>query len=209
VADYTGLGIMDWQGTKAYRNLMKIEEPYQYRDRLTMPKFIINATGDQFFLPDSSQFYFKDLLGTKYLRYVPNADHSLKESDAFETLIACYNAVLTKAALPRFTWKTGEDAIRVRATDAPTTVKVWQATNPNARDFRLMTIGKAWTSSDLTPEGEGKYVAHLEKPEKGWRAYVVELTYDRKDSPTPFKFTTDVKVVPDVLPFKFVPKHRN
>ena len=69
---------MEWNGTPEYQALMKIEEPYQYRHRLTMPKFIVNAAGDQFFLPDSSQFYFNDLPGVKYLRYVPNADHSLE-----------------------------------------------------------------------------------------------------------------------------------
>ena len=52
--------------------LLKIEDPYEYRDRLTMPKYLVNATGDQFFLPDSSQFYFDELKGEKYLRYVPN-----------------------------------------------------------------------------------------------------------------------------------------
>lgn len=207
VGDYTAMGIMDWQGTKEYHNLMKIEEPYEYRDRLTMPKFIINATGDQFFLPDSSQFYFKDLPGTKYLRYVPNGDHSLKNTDALETLVACYNAVLTKAPLPRFTWTSpGEGSLRVNATDRPAAVKVWQATNPNARDFRLETIGRAWTSTDLAPEPDGSYLANVSKPEKGWTAFVVELTYNSENSPAPFKFTTEVKVVPDMLPFKFKPK---
>ena len=45
---------MEWNGTPEYRALMKIVEPYEYRQRLRMPKFIINASGDQFFLPDSS-----------------------------------------------------------------------------------------------------------------------------------------------------------
>src|SRR5207247_7984522 len=71
INDYTELKLMDWMGTKEHRALMQIEEPYEYRDRLTLPKFIINACGDQFFLPDSSQFYFDDLPGVKYLRYVP------------------------------------------------------------------------------------------------------------------------------------------
>ena len=87
VRDYEELGIMEWEGTKEYAALMKIEEPYEYRDRLTLPKLLINATGDQFFLPDSSRFYFDDLPGTKFLRYVPNADHSLKDTDAVETLL--------------------------------------------------------------------------------------------------------------------------
>ena len=63
VDDYVEHGIMNWMGTPQFRALMKIEEPYEYRDRLTMPKFIVNAAGDNFFLPDSSQFYFDDLKG--------------------------------------------------------------------------------------------------------------------------------------------------
>ena len=82
VKDYEDLGIMKWTGTPEYDALMKIEEPYEYRDRLTMPKFIVNAAGDQYFLPDSSRFYFDDLKGEKYIRYVQNTDHSLQNSDA-------------------------------------------------------------------------------------------------------------------------------
>ncbi len=39
------------------KKLYEIEDPYAYRERLTMPKFIVNAAGDEFFLPDSSQFF--------------------------------------------------------------------------------------------------------------------------------------------------------
>src|SRR6266498_2231079 len=108
VGDYTRMRIMDWTETPEYRALRKIEDPYEYRQRLTMPKFIINAAGDQFFLPDSSQFYFNDLPGVKYLRYVPNADHSLRGSDAYQTLHACYDAVLYNHRLPQFTWSHGK-----------------------------------------------------------------------------------------------------
>jgi PhoPQ-activated pathogenicity-related protein len=207
VHDYEEMGIMDWQGTKEYERLMKIEEPFEYRDRLTMPKFIVNATGDQFFLPDSSQFYFDQLPGVKYLRYVPNADHSLKDTDALETLAACLHAVLNRTPLPRFSWTVESDgAIRVKTVDRPAAVKLWQATNPNARDFRVDTIGKVWTSTDLADPGDGVYVGRVPKPDKGWTAFLVELTYPREGSPAPFKFTTQVKVVPDILPFRFQPK---
>ena len=50
-----------------------------------MPKYIINGSGDQFFCPDSSQFYFNDLKGEKHLRYVPNVDHSV--DDDFDAVI--------------------------------------------------------------------------------------------------------------------------
>lgn len=201
VKDYEERGLMDYNGQPRYRELMRMVEPFSYRDRLTMPKLLINSAGDQFFLPDSSQFYFDDLKGEKYLRYVPNTDHSLRNSDARESLIAYYDAVLRGVVRPKLSWKFEKDGtIRVTARDKPAEVKLWQATNPDARDFRLEKIGKAYQSSLLTDEGSGTYVAKMSKPEKGYTAYFVELTFP-SGGKYPFKFTTPVRIEPDVLPF--------
>jgi PhoPQ-activated pathogenicity-related protein len=206
VKDYEDMEIMRWQNTPEYSALMKIEDPYEYRDRLTLPKLIVNAAGDQFFLPDSSQFYFDDLKGEKYLRYVPNTDHSLRNSDARETLLAYYSAILENKPRPRFSWSFKKDgSIEVKTADQPAEIKLWQASNPEKRDFRLMTIGPAYTSTPLTSSGNGVYVARVSKPEKGWTAFFVELTYPAGGK-YPLKFTTGVRVVPDVLPFP-PPKH--
>jgi PhoPQ-activated pathogenicity-related protein len=199
VGNYVQHGIMDWMKTPQMEALCRIEEPYSYRDRLRMPKLLLNACGDQFFLPDSSQFYFDDLPGTKYLRYVPNADHSLKGSDAYETLLAWHQATLSGAALPEFRWKHRGGEVEVISKTRPVEVKLWQATNPAARDFRLETLGPVWTSSVLTDGGNGTYTGMVSKPEKGWTAYMVEMTYD-VGAATRLKLTTDVKVIPDVLP---------
>ena len=134
VKDYEDLEIMKWSGTPEFKALMKIEEPYEYRDRLTMPKYIVNAAGDQYFLPDSSRFYYDDLKGEKYLRYVPNTDHSLRNSDARDGLIAFYDAFLKKEARPKFFWKFEDDgSIKVTTVTKPKEVKLWQATNPEKR----------------------------------------------------------------------------
>ncbi len=205
VQDYTRFDIMDWTGTPQYHNLMKIEEPFEYRSRLTMPKFIINAAGDQFFLPDSSQFYFGELPGVKYLRYVPNADHSLRGSDAYETLLACYHAVLNHVPLPQFSWALQPDgSLRVATKSKPSVVKLWQATNSEARDFRLETFGPRYQATALTDAGSGIYQAKVLPPAKGWTAFFIELTYP-SGCQAPFKFTTQVYVVPDTLPYHFVP----
>jgi PhoPQ-activated pathogenicity-related protein len=206
VKDYTNMKLMDWIGHSEHRALLEIEDPYEYRERLTMPKFLINACGDQFFVLDSSQFYFNDLPGTKYLRYVPNADHSLRGSDAFETVMTCYSAVLTGAKLPEFSWTLEKDgSIRVTTKDKPGAVKLWQASNPNTRDFRLETIGATWTSTPLKGDEKAVYVGKIETPEKGWSAFMVELTYPNKNAP-PFKFTTNVRVLPETMPFKLESK---
>jgi PhoPQ-activated pathogenicity-related protein len=194
-------------GTKEFEKLLEIEEPYNYRDRLTMPKFLIQGAGDQFFLPDSSRFYFDDLKGEKYLRYVPNADHSLRGSDARDSMTAFYESFLKGTPRPKFSWtfeKNGD--IRVTSKDKPSAVKLWQATNPEKRDFRIETLGPKFTGSDLQDQGGGVWVAKVGAPEKGWTAYLVELTFP-SGGKYPFKFTTAVRVNPDTEPFPaYVPK---
>ena len=98
VGDYYRQHIMQQTTNPRMKLLYDIEDPYSYRDRLTMPKYIVNASGDQYFCPDSSQFYFDALPGEKYLRYVPNVAHNLKGSDARESVAAFYYTVITGAA---------------------------------------------------------------------------------------------------------------
>ena len=164
---------------------------------------MINASGDQFFLPDGSQFYYADLPEEKHLRYVPNVKHNQEGGDAVDSMIAFHQAIVSGKPRPRFTWKKEKDgSIVVNAVDRPTEVNVWQATNPNARDFRVDTIGKAYVSSPLKESGAGVYSAKVKKPLKGYTAFFVELTYPGPGK-YPFKFTTEVSVVPDVLPFRW------
>jgi len=199
IHDYVEMNPMPVSKTKEYEALMKIDDPYFYRDRLTMPKLLINSTGDQYFLPDSSRFYFDDLKGEKYLRYVPNTKHNLN-ADARTTLLAYYDAVLRGQPRPRFSWKFEKNGdIRVTVEDQPTEVKLWQATNPEKRDFRLDTLGPAYKDQVLTANGK-TYIGHVEKPAKGWTAYMVELTYAGSGK-YPLKFTTAVRVTPDTLPY--------
>ncbi len=199
IGDYINLHA--WSGTPQYTQLMKIEDPYAYRDRLKMPKLIMNSTGDQYFLPDSSQFYFDDLSGEKYLRYVPNTKHDLRNSDVRDTLYAFFEAVTLGKARPRFSWKFEKDgSIIVQTQDQPTEVKLWQATNAKARDFRLDTIGAAYKSSPLAAAKAGIYRAQVAPPAEGFTAYFVELTF-ASSGKYPLKFTTGVRVTPDRLPF--------
>jgi PhoPQ-activated pathogenicity-related protein len=73
-------------------------------------------------------------------------------------------------------------------------VLLWQASNPSARDFRLETLGPAWTSAPLTG-ANGIYTAILPPPVQGYSAFFIEL-----DFPGGLVFTTEVVVTPDSLP---------
>jgi PhoPQ-activated pathogenicity-related protein len=184
--------------------LQEIEDPYQYRDRLALPTYQMCATGDQFFLPDSPRFYFSAMPGEKYLRFVPNVDHSMESPDAAANLIAWVRAVTRNDPRPRFSWRADRQAgtLTVRVVDTPAQVMLWQASNPKARDFRLEAIGPAWTSTPLTST-DGIYRAAV-STDQGWTAFFIELTYP---GDTPLVFTTEVIVTPDVYPFD-LPKRK-
>ena len=199
VRDYTNMNVFDRLDTDAGRDLARIVDPFTYRDRLTMPKLIINSTGDQFFLPDGVKFYFDYLPGVNRIVYVPNTDHGLgfdsSNLDALGPLIAFVGTLLpgSENSIPDFSWSFEDDgSIRLEARTPPTQVRVWQAHNPDHRDFRLQTLGPQWTSTVLTdPEGDGVYVAPPETPVTGWRGFFIELDYEG------IKLCSGLRVVPD------------
>jgi PhoPQ-activated pathogenicity-related protein len=204
VDSYAKEHIMDWLGTPQFHRLMQIVDPYEYRARLTLPKLIITAAGDQFFPTDSAQFYLNDLPGVKYIHTVPNANHSINSTEETMSVLAFYYALVHGDPLPQFDWKhdaPGELQITTRT--QPIEMKLWQATNPNARDFRLETLGPAWKSTDVKIEKSGHYTIHVPKPTKGWTAYFVELKFSN-NLISPYDFTTDARVVPDERPYHWV-----
>lgn len=207
IQDYVAENVFDRLGTPAGDSLLKIVDPFSYRTRLNMPKFIANSTGDQFFLPDSSQFYLDQLPGQNYLYYAPNTDHGLGgisdvDNTTLKSVLAWYLAQVRDLPLPTYSW-TFDSATSTTVTSnvPPSSVKLWQASNTTARDFRLETIGARWTSTTLE-EDDGEFTGAVTVPPTGWTAFFVQLTWDGPldDVDADFSFSTPVRVVPDVYP---------
>lgn len=202
VGNYQNEGIMEWQGSKEYERLIELTEPYSFRHRLTIPKFIINATGDQFFLPDSWQFYWNGLAAEKHLRYVPNSEHSMRETDAWQSLLSFYYAIIRDRKRPDYYWEVKDGVIHIDTRDSePLTMTLWQSNNPEARNFQVDSIGRAYEASDVPISEHGKYKISIPTPEEGWSAFFVELTF-QTEIQVPLKFTTGVVVAPDEYPFE-------
>jgi PhoPQ-activated pathogenicity-related protein len=201
LGDYVHHGIVQNPEHPRMQELHAIEDPYSYLDRLTLPKYIVNGSGDQFFVPDSSRFYYDNLKGEKHIRYVPNTDHGIeKNPDSVPSIIAFYEMIIAARARPKPTWTFEKDgSIRVRSNVKPQAVILWQAHNPEARDFRLATIGSAYKPTVLQPEADGSFVGKPRPQPKGWTAAFVELTYDTGGL-FPFKESTAVRITPDTLP---------
>ena len=208
VADYVAHGIMRRLDHPRLAALYRLVDPFYYRHRLLLPKFVLNAAGDQFFLPDSSQFYWPDLQGEKYLRYVPNADHGLDGTDAVESLAAFHGLIAQQRKPPQFTWRRDDDGtLHVAVHDHPQEARLWQATNPDARDFRVESLGRRYVSTRLAAAADGGYSARVPPPPRGWTAWFIELTFD-VGAAVPLKLTTEVVVTPNTLPFASKPAQR-
>jgi PhoPQ-activated pathogenicity-related protein len=204
--DYVENGLIPKMiGSPGLTEVNRIEDPLNYRDRpaMKMPKYVINAVGDEYFPPDNTKFSYHLLPEVKRLRMIPNSKHSTAGTDINDSMTAFYDAVLNHRTLPSYSWVVRKDgAIVVRSPTKPSEVLLWQANDPKARDFRVDTIGKAFTSTPLTRGKDGTWVGKVAKPPAGWTAYFVELTYP-SGTKYSYKFTTEVSVIPDTLPYKW------
>lgn len=210
IGDYTSRSLIAELDSPWGRKLRAIVDPYLYRDRLDMPKFVLNTSGDEYFLPDTTRYWIEDLPGVTRLRVVPNWDHAIdRNADAIFSAVGFYEAILNDVQLPdlhvqvleqsdqalawSMTLDIPDERVRVRR------VTLWQATNPDARDFRQESIGRPFRMRMLTPEQDGTYRIRVERPQSGYTAFFVEHRYDVQDQKLPLVFTTQVQVIPDVL----------
>ena len=204
VHDYTDFNLFWEFHTPEASDLLSYIDPFSYRERLTMPKMIFSATGDQFFCPDSSQFYFSQLRGENALCIVPNVDHSM---GGYETVIAkltpWYVSLLpNQTPCPKLTWTASDTEITVTTDNAPSHVLLWTGTSPD-RDFRLWySTASAWTSSELTPISPNHYRAAPAAHVSSWKGFYIQVTFDKVIAGVslPYVFSTELRVIPPATP---------
>jgi len=124
--------------------LQKIEDPYFYFDRLTLPKLIVNAVGDEFQQPDDTSNWWSDLPEPKHFLMVPNAEHSMATGilEIVPVIGTWITRLLGDVKIPTFDWdidKTNGD-ITVDLTGLEGVKKVEKfyglSVNDKRRDFR-------------------------------------------------------------------------
>jgi PhoPQ-activated pathogenicity-related protein len=199
---YANLGVMNYLDSDEFLALLKLVEPYQFLDRLTMPKLLINATCDEFFVSDSWKFYWDDLQGEKYLQYVPNVGHGLDGSYLPENLVSFYYATISDKEIPDFEWHISKDTIYAEIDpESEYQVRFWEAVNESARDFKSYVVGdEAWQMEALEISEDGSYAIPVSLPESGYKGALVEVVFN-PDSDFPLTLTTGTLVTPDSYPF--------
>ncbi|MEM9387827.1 MAG: PhoPQ-activated protein PqaA family protein [Pseudomonadota bacterium] len=206
IEDYENFEIVRRVRSPEGEFLASIVDPLAYRDTLTVPKLLLNSTGDQFFLPDSANFYLDQLPGETLVRQFPNTDHGLGgvEFELVGDLLGWYGDILAERPRPALQWTELRPGVVTLASEPlPKRVTLWQATNSTARDFRLEVLGEQWTSSAVTALEDGTYRVRVPTPEMGYTGFLLAVDYDREGIGDQ-TYTTPVFVAPQSLPFDVV-----
>ena len=192
IDDYTKLELQKRLDTPPGKRLMKIVDPYSYLDSLKQPKLILIGTNDRYWPLDALNHYWSDLQGDKYILYVPNNGHSLRD---FARVIGTINALHQSAAgrlkLPKLSWKLDEGNggvhLSLQSDQKPRKVRAWVADSAS-RDFREAK----WESYPARANGKG-HEYKLSRPAKGYRAIFGEAVFDADG--TPYFLSTNVKII--------------
>lgn len=241
--DYYEQNIVQRINDKNIKYLMQINDPYQYikcpdcsnleknffHKRASIDKYIILASGDDFFAPDSLRFYHDELPGNTYIRYLPNSGHIIKTERLSNAVLAFYNNIInqefTKSYTPDVNSYITKDLtsknlykINISTTDKPKNIILYTAVNKSNRDFRLANnVTYTKTIIDVnkfnkyihTKTGGYFYKIALTKPEQGWQASFVELEYESSNADSSnynqalnLKLTSKINILPMQYPDK-------
>jgi PhoPQ-activated pathogenicity-related protein len=177
IEDYTKLDIPRRMNTPLGQQLTSIVDPYAYRQSLTLPKLIVLGSNDRYWPLDALNLYWDGLSGEKYVLYVPNNGHGLKDLErVFRTTAAMALAGAGKFRFPKLTWELGESAdglaLKLASDQTPKSVSAWATTAPT-RDFRDST----WRETKLNGSGS-TFAFRQPRPADGFAAVFGEAVYE-------------------------------
>jgi PhoPQ-activated pathogenicity-related protein len=192
IDDYTRMGIPEKLNTPAGRRLLELEDPYSYRDRLSLPKLIILGTNDRYWTQDALNLYWDDLQGPKWVLYVPNSGHGLEDRErVYATLAAFIRMVAGNGRWPKMRWTYREkgDGVELRLSSdiQPTEARLFHVQAPT-RDFR----DSRWSFEPMKRSGRS-FTGQWAAPKEGYLAVFGEAVYD--NGGRPFTLSTQIRIL--------------
>ena len=176
IHDYTELNLQERMATQEGAELAQMIDPYTYRDRLTLPKLIINGANDSYWMTDALTLYWHDLPDPKNVLYVPNTGHFLNDpARVYATLVAFVRATVVGHTLPTpiLNMTETEDFVLIDAGTLTEDVRLWIAYSAT-RDFR----NALWRSPNHMPRDEGQeWRTSVRKPAEGFMALFGEFGF--------------------------------
>ena len=183
------------------RRGQQAQDPWAYRDRLTMPKLIVNGTNDFYWTTDALNLYWEGIPDNKWVLYLPNAGHNLRRQDRnpreqlndLVTGLAAFSRYQSaNMAMPKLRWRhenvDGKFRLTVDASPSPIAARLWIAHSETA-DFRTAQ----WHAQEMTTS-DGKIIGEVAAPQTGREAFFGELDYEIDG--VPYHLSTQMRLMP-------------
>jgi PhoPQ-activated pathogenicity-related protein len=190
--DYMEQGIPDRLSSPEFATLAKIEDPFSYLDtpegkkRLAIPKYIISAGRDDFFVPDALNLYINNLPGETELRIFPQEGHYIDMKNSVgPALLSFYRMIVNNERRPRVSWHVNTQGVldKVTTNKIPEKIQLCETTNPNARDFRKLSVKSVvYQTKEIKNDcitNHCEYSILMTPPATGWKTAFVEIYFKK------------------------------
>ncbi|MBC7320588.1 PhoPQ-activated pathogenicity-like protein PqaA type [bacterium] len=177
LSDYTLLGLDKLADTFIGDTILSIIDPFSYRERIKVPKLIINGSNDPYWAIDAINLYLEELPGEKYILYVPNSGHNLEDRErVIKDISAFYLYIAGKIPFPKINWNIEEDESSIRLTlnsdINPTKVGIWYA---DSRDKNF--VYSIWSYIEAQRLSNGYFIG-IDRPKEKSIAIFGEFYYN-------------------------------
>ncbi len=178
IEDYVNLGIAQQVATPEGQKVVRMVDPYSYRENLVMPKMIFMGTNDEYWPVDAVKNYIDSIPGQNFICYTPNAGHDLGDKKtALGTLSAFFGATISNKPYPKSDYAVTEENGKIKvAMNADSEMLedavMWTAVSPD-REFR----DKTWSSQSLGKKGVSDFIHEVVLPKNGYMAFYIDLKY--------------------------------
>ena len=192
INDYDEAGVLQLLESEPGKQIVQMIDPYSYRSQLCMPKLLIMATNDHYWVTDNVKNYIDSIPGINRLHYIPNAGHDMNGGEeAMETVGAFFASLFSDRIFPMCTWTSSVQNHHLKievdmSREDLIGAELWKA-SATSRDFRQST----WASSPIELPQEGNLFLEIPLTNKDYEACYVNLIYQGKDG-KPYKISTRI-----------------
>ncbi|KAK5584604.1 hypothetical protein RB653_006218 [Dictyostelium firmibasis] len=219
---YINQGIPSFFDTEYFKVVTDIVDPINYLDVMeSIPKFIILTVHDEFFVPDSTKFYYNQIKGEKRLALF-QTNHGVSTFKGVSTEVSKYFKLISKnQQRPELTWNivyssdnnSGTINMKVIKGGTPSKVVVYSVNtfSKTKRDFRMFTCFSdscyqnftgSWQTHSIDLTSNNSYSFTISKPiNGGWTAFYFDVEFKNSNGENIANVNTELAIVPNLYPF--------
>lgn len=143
IADYARRGLLEVLKTPRGSQLLKMVDPWSYRNETSIPKLLITGSNDRYWPTDATSIYLRDLVGPTSSFVAANKGHNTAGLE-ISTLAAFARSIALSLKWPELKWASVTSSTTTWRTSQTRKQRLWVAVS-DTKDFRE----SRWVATEL------------------------------------------------------------